>query len=109
LNKKDWKSISINMFTSVFTQVEKFPQSFSCWSSSILWRFLGEKEVAITGTNIEKCVEYHLSNYEPNRILQTSVVEKNYPLLSGKNYSNVALVYVCKEYSCSEPALYFEK
>jgi hypothetical protein len=65
--------------------------------------------VAITGTKIEKCVEEQLSKYEPNRILQSSVIEKNYPLLVGKNYSNAAMVYVCKDYSCSEPEVYLEK
>ena len=109
LNKKEWKSISLIMLASVFNQVEKFPQSFSYWSSSILWRSIGEKEVAITGTNIEKCVEEALSKYEPNRILQSGVVEKNYPLLKGKNFSNAALIYVCEDYSCKEPEIYFQK
>jgi len=109
LNKKQWKSYAIGMLTSVFSQVEKFPQSFSVWASSMLWRFIGEKEVAITGTKIEKCVEEQLSKYEPNRILQSSVVEKNYPLLKDKDYSNAALVYVCKDYSCALPEVYVEK
>jgi hypothetical protein len=47
--------------------------------------------------------------YEPNRILQSSCEEKKYPLLIGKNYSNAAMVYVCKDYSCAEPEVYFEK
>jgi uncharacterized protein YyaL (SSP411 family) len=109
LDKKDWKSISLNMLAGVFNQVKKFPQSFSCWSSSMLWRSIGEKEVAITGTNIEKCVDEELSKYEPNRILQSGVVEKNYPLLKNKDYSNAALIYVCKDYSCALPEVYFEK
>jgi uncharacterized protein YyaL (SSP411 family) len=109
LNKKDWKSLSLNMLASISNQVEKFPQSFSYCAFSILLRFIGEKEVAITGTKIEKCVEYHLSKYEPNRILHSSFVEKNYPLLKGKNYSKSALVYVCKDYSCLAPEVYFEK
>lgn len=109
LNKKDWKSLSLNMLASISNQVEKFPQSFSYWASSILWRYIGAKEMAITGIKIEKCVEFHLSNYEPNRIFQSSFVEKNYPLLLGKNYSNSALVYVCKDYTCSAPEVYFEK
>jgi uncharacterized protein YyaL (SSP411 family) len=109
LNKKQWKSYAIGMLTSVFSQVEKFPQSFSRWASSMLWRFIGEKEVAITGKKIEKCVEEQLSKYEPNRILQSSVVEKNYPLLKDKDYSNAALVYVCKDYSCALPEVYVEK
>ncbi|MCX6294276.1 MAG: hypothetical protein NT127_08305, partial [Sphingobacteriales bacterium] len=109
LNKKDWKSLSLNILASVFNQVEKFPQSFSYWASSILWRFIGDKEVVITGTKIEKCVEFHLSNYEPNRIFQSSVVEKKYPFLLGKDYSNPAMVYVCKDYTCSNPEVYFEK
>jgi len=109
LNKKDWKLLSLNILASVFNQVEKFPQSFSVWASSMLWRFIGEKEVAITGKKIEKCVEEQLSKYEPNRILQSSEVEKNYPLLKDKAYSNAAMVYVCKDYSCALPEVYFEK
>ena len=109
LNKKEWKSLALNILTSVFNQVEKFPQSFSVWASSILWRFVGEKEIAITGEKIEKCLQERLSMYEPNRILQASCEEKNYPLLIGKNYSNAAMVYVCKDYSCAEPEVYFEK
>ena len=109
LDKKEWKSIALSMLTSLFNQLEKFPQSFSYWSSSILYRFIGEKEVAITGKKIDKCLEEQLSRYEPNRILQSSNVEKNYPLLKGKNYSNSALIYVCKDYSCSEPERYLEK
>ncbi len=109
LNKKEWKSSALNMLISISNQVEKFPQSFSVWASSILWRFIGEKEVAITGKKIEKCVEERLSKYEPNRILQSSVVEKKYPLLIGKDYSNSAMVYVCKDYTCTEPEVYFEK
>jgi hypothetical protein len=109
MHKKDWKSYSMNMVTSIFSQLEKFPQSFSMWASSILWRFIGEKEVAITGKKIENCVEEHLTKYEPNRILQASAIEKNYPLLKGKDYSNTALVYVCKNYACTTPIPYFDK
>jgi uncharacterized protein YyaL (SSP411 family) len=109
LNKKDWKLLSLNILASVFNQVEKFPQSFSVWASSILLRFIGEKEIAITGEKIEKCLQERLSTYEPNRILQSSCEEKKYPLLIGKNYSNAAMVYVCKDYSCALPEVYFEK
>jgi uncharacterized protein YyaL (SSP411 family) len=109
MHKKDWKSYSLKMVTSIFSQLEKFPQSFSMWASSILWRFIGEKEVAITGKKIQKCVEEYLTMYEPNRILQASDLEKNYPLLKGKDYSNAALVYICKDYACTVPIQYFDK
>ena len=100
---QEWQNQAEQMLDTVLLLVEKHPSSFSIWLSVMIKHFKGYKEIIITGGDAISMLKEVLSNFIPNKIIQSSIVEKNYPLLKNKKFGNEGLIYVCENFSCAEP------
>ena len=100
---QEWQNQAEQMLAATLILVEMHPSSFSVWLSVMLKHCKGYKEIIITGGGALTLLREVLSNFIPNKIIQSSIVEKKYPLLKNKKFGNEGLIYVCENFCCSEP------
>jgi uncharacterized protein YyaL (SSP411 family) len=91
------------MFLALKQFTEKYPSTFAIWGSSMLKYFRGLKEIVVTGQKADQLRSEVLRYYIPEKVFQSSNVEKKYPLLKSKDLKNQGLIYVCESFSCAEP------
>jgi len=104
-DEKEWHSRAMNLLSNILGAVVKYPSSFAVWAGSLLKQAVGINEIVITGKNIEKERSGLLREYIPNKILQSSAAEREFPLLKHKSFSGTALIYVCRNYQCQAPVI----
>jgi uncharacterized protein YyaL (SSP411 family) len=63
----------------------------------------GIAEVAITGEELKEPLEKILSQFLPNKVLQSSTKEENFPLLLKRSYEKHPTTYLCRNYHCEKP------
>jgi hypothetical protein len=82
----------------------KYPISFGIWASILQEKIVGTKEIVVTGLNFTQSLSVINQAYTPNKLLQSTNVEKNnFPLLLNKVIKAENTFYLCKNYSCLEP------
>ena len=101
--KNEWEELAQSMFSAIKQFTEKYPSTFAVWASSLLKQSRGLKEIVVTGQGLHQLRAEILKYYIPNKVFQSSIVEKKYPLLKNKEYKNHGLIYVCENFSCAEP------
>ncbi len=99
----DWHRKAHAMFTAMIPVIAKHPNSFAGWGTGIIKQAIGSIEIVVTGTEAAALAEDVLKQFIPNRILQGSAVEKDFPMLANKKYDQGALIYLCKNNSCFDP------
>lgn len=103
-DKFDWKSRSNEMIFSVGKVLLNYPNSFGSWASIAQLNINNLKEIVVVGKDISKELTLLLKKYIPDKILQSTIVEmENYPLLAGKLVNDTSKVYLCHDYSCTQP------
>jgi uncharacterized protein YyaL (SSP411 family) len=100
-----WAAQAKKMIGSLAPAIRKYPNSFACWAMSVLKESEGKIELAITGLDAAEKAAEILKSYMPNKVLQYSMREKDFPMLKDKSYENQSKIYVCKEYRCLAPVL----
>jgi len=101
--KNEWEQLAYSMFLALKQFTEKYPSTFAIWGSSMLKYFRGLKEIVVTGQKADQLRAEVLRYYIPEKVFQSSNVEKKYPLLKSKDFKNQGLIYVCENFSCAEP------
>ena len=91
------------MYIALKPFTEKYPATFAIWASTILKSYKGLTEIVVAGQNLDGLRVGILKKFIPHMVFQSSNVEKNYPLLKSKDYTNDGLIYVCENFSCAEP------
>ena len=102
-DKSEWLNKATNMVTAISDTLKKYPTSFAVWATLFLKLSKGISEIAITGNNTNQVLKNILYEYIPDRILQSSNFPIDLPLLSAKEYSDIPLIYFCKDYNCQQP------
>jgi uncharacterized protein YyaL (SSP411 family) len=103
LNQPDWTSRSIGNILIINKIVLNYPSSFGIWSKLILLQEIGLLEITLTGKRNKAALKEILAMFLPNKIIQSSDVEKPYPLLINKNYKEDLSIYICHQNKCLEP------
>ncbi len=98
-----WWSIANKMLITLSDILLKYPGSFAVWAHLLIKQRSGTNEIALTGKNVEELLKEIMKIYLPGRVLQSSDVEKDLPLLKNKIYGENPLIFLCKNYSCSAP------
>ena len=103
LDKENWVNQAKRMLLGMCVTMEDYPLSFSHWCNLYLLHTKGMAEVTITGNAIQTMVKEVLKRFLPNRILQSSTEEKEFPFLLGKNYESHSHIYLCFNNTCFQP------
>ncbi len=105
-DKRDWRERSYWMVTSMGRAVTRYPTSFGIWNNLLMEIMAGTKEIAIVGNNaLEMHVEL-LKEFIPHRVIMASKKALDtFPLLTGKEATDPASIYLCKEFSCLKPVI----
>lgn len=98
-----WKERVIVVLESLKKAYVKYPSSFAVHAKVCLKQLLGLNEIVITGKNYEEMLKDILRIYLPNRIIQSSMVKSDMPLLKDKDYEKERLIYLCRDYMCKGP------
>ncbi len=98
-----WKQHSLRMLSHMRKAIQSHPLSLSNWALIALMEYKGIKEIVVTGLDYLKVLHEINALYLPPRVIQSSDVEKSYPLLKSKAYNFDPLIYVCENFSCKKP------
>jgi len=105
LDKKEWGERSIDMLEKIGNAITKYPTSFSLWSCLLQEKIFGTLEIAlISNKNSSMFLTELLALYLPHKVLMEGKKEiSRYPLLANKPISDVATIYLCRNYTCHNP------
>jgi uncharacterized protein YyaL (SSP411 family) len=101
-NNKEWLEQSEYMVQKVEKIAQKHPISLSKWCLVLLNNSIGLMDIVVTGKDAIINISKVLVNFLPNKVLQSSNVELDLPLLKHKKYDNSVLFYICKNNACKE-------
>jgi len=101
-NHNEWLEQSENMVQKIEKIAHKHPISLSNWCLVLLNNSIGLMDIVITGKDAFINITQVLGNFLPNKVLQSSVVEMDLPLLKHKKYDKNVLFYICKNNTCRE-------
>ncbi len=103
LDEKVWSDRGHAMLRGMFNGMKKHPTSFAVWAGAYLLQTAGISEIVLAGQEIEVPLSVLLKEYLPNKLVQSSKLEHDLPLLSKKDYTKPVTIYLCKNYSCGKP------
>ena len=101
-NNKEWLEQSEDMVQKVEKIAHKHPISLSNWCLVLLNNSIGVMDIVVTGKDAIFNISKVLINFLPNKVLQSSNVELDLPLLKHKKYDNSVLFYICQNNACRE-------
>ncbi|MBS1934905.1 MAG: thioredoxin domain-containing protein, partial [Bacteroidetes bacterium] len=100
----EWKERATKMCSALSGTIIKYPSSFAVWATLIQQLTYGIVELVITGENLEEIRKLFLGTFIPNKIYQSTTLEnKEFPILKGKNVNKDPLIFICKDYACQNP------
>lgn len=103
-DQPQWKEQSVKNLNSILQAVIRYPGSFGVWASLVFDQVIGINEMAIVGSNFYEYRDNLIRHYQPNKIVQTSLIENpDFPLLRGRGTVSETLLYLCKNYTCHQP------
>ncbi|MGE5108221.1 MAG: thioredoxin domain-containing protein [Sphingobacteriales bacterium] len=103
-DQAQWKEQSVKNLNSILQAVIRYPGSFGVWASLVFDQVIGINEMAIVGSNFYEYRDNLIRHYQPNKIVQTSLIENpDFPLLRGRGAVSETLLYLCKNYTCHQP------
>ncbi|RYF87622.1 MAG: thioredoxin domain-containing protein [Chitinophagaceae bacterium] len=103
LDEAKWTERGHEMMQGIAHGMKKYPTSFAVWAGIYLNQVLGINEIAITGTAYNSILKEVLQLFLPNKMLQSSTGEDQFPLLLGKDFKRAATIYHCQNYACGKP------
>jgi uncharacterized protein len=103
-DKREWRERSYWMVTSMGKTVTRYPTSFGIWNNLLMEILAGTQEIAIVGKNAMQLHGELLKEFIPYRVLMASIKGDNtFPLMGGKEATDPASIYLCKDFSCLQP------
>jgi len=103
-DKSQWKEKSVQMISSLFNAIVRYPTSFGAWACVLLESLVGINEIVIISEESQRILTQVLKEYIPHKIIMSATEGSNsFPLLSGKEKNEEAALYLCRDYSCENP------
>lgn len=103
LNEKKWIQKGTAMLQGMGMASQKHPGSFAVWAGIFMRQTVGINEIVLTGKNIIPGLKTILCYYLPNKILQSSDMMQDFPLLQQKDFEKDVVLYLCEQYTCKTP------
>lgn len=101
---QEWQNIANKMLQNMVPSIINHPNSFAVWASLVQQKIYGTNEIALCGKSILTELPKLLQKYIPNKVLQTSIVEKkDFPLLKNRFLIEKNTFYLCRNNSCYKP------
>jgi hypothetical protein len=103
-NDNAWINQSTLNLKAFENAILNHPTSFGVWASLAQQNCYGINELVITGKKITQTLSVVLHAFIPNKVLQSTNIEKNnFPLLQNKPIKEENTFYLCKNYNCTKP------
>ena len=102
-DEPQWKNRALSMIDSLKTIILKHPNSFGIWAGTSLNILAGINEIVITGINKTPQLQKVLHQFIPNKIVQSTHVSSNLPMLINKQILDTSTIYLCHNYQCNAP------
>lgn len=100
----DWKNYSSDMIDVMYKSTILYPNSFASWACLIQQKIYGINEIILCGSEILSYLPSVLEKYIPNKVFQTTNVEKKeFPLLKNRFIKEKNTFYLCRNNSCNKP------
>jgi uncharacterized protein len=104
-DKHEWRQRAVSITNGLLPAVTRHPGSFAIWASFVLGQVVGINEIVIAGEEYATRRDALLQYYLPAMVLQCAGAElPEMPLLKGKFGHQGTLFYLCRNYSCQQPA-----
>jgi uncharacterized protein YyaL (SSP411 family) len=103
LNRPDWADRANSMLSAMGELVQKYPTSFGVWAMEILKRAVEPVEIIVTGKNLSTLLPQILAEYLPHKIIQSAMINQDFPLFQGKEFGDESRIFICKNYGCQPP------
>lgn len=99
----DWEERARAMCGSMRPVITRYPTSFGAWAQLGQWMVYELNELAIVGDKAPAFLQQVLTDYIPDKLLQSSTTALDeFPLLRGR-MQDETLAYLCKNYTCLQP------
>ena len=103
-NEPNWRSRAEQMMKAICPLVIKYPGSFGNWACLLLQQLSGINEIAVVGKKYLEMAGEILRTYIPEKVMMAAEYQrKEFALLNKKESSENALIYLCKNYTCTLP------
>ena len=103
-DNSDWREKSVRMISSLGNAIIRYPTSFGNWACFLIEITYGTNEIAIISNEPQPILIQVLKEYIPYKIIMSGIEGSNsFPLLSGKEKSKEAALYLCRDYTCENP------
>jgi len=103
-DKSQWKEKSVQMISSLFNAIVRYPTSFGVWACILLEISIGINEIVIISEESQRILTQVLKEYIPHKVIMSATEGSNsFPLLSGKEKNGGSALYLCRDYSCENP------
>ncbi|HJS55206.1 MAG TPA: hypothetical protein VJ765_11705, partial [Chitinophagaceae bacterium] len=102
-DKPGWREKSIRLIQSLGNAIIRYPTTFGAWACLMQEIIAGTSEIAIISDTGDTRSQV-LKEYIPHKIIMSGSEGSNsFPLLSGKEKSYEAKIYLCRAYVCEKP------
>ncbi len=103
-NNTGWRDRALAMSAALSNVAIKYPTSFGLWTSVLSDICNGLNEIAVVGERYNEVVLSMMSNYLPNKVIQSSPEDNDeFSLLFGRYKKGKTYIYLCRNYSCMQP------
>src|SRR6187397_2262096 len=103
-DKSQWKEKSVQMISSLFNAIVRYPTSFGAWACVLLESLIGINEIVIISEESQRILTQVLKEYIPHKIIMSATEGSNsFPLLCGKEKNEEAALYLCRDHTCENP------
>jgi len=103
-DERSWKERSVQMISSLFSAIVRYPTSFGAWACALLEISNGINEIVVISEESQRILTQVLKEYIPHKIIMSGADGSNsFPLLTGKEKSKETAIYLCRDYTCENP------
>src|SRR6188768_3082898 len=103
-DERSWMERSVQMISSLFSAIVRYPTSFGTWACALLEISNGINEIVVISEQSQRILTQVLKEYIPHKIIMSGAEGSNsFPLLTGKEKSKETAIYLCRDYTCENP------
>lgn len=103
-DRTGWRERSEGMVSSLASAVTRYPTSFGVWNGLLMEMTSGTDEITVVGKGASDIHRKILQEFIPHRVLMTTLeADNSWPLLKGKQETDPASIFLCRNFSCSPP------
>lgn len=99
-----YKTKATQMLKSIQPTIMKYPSAFSRWTALLLDYAFPVYEIAVVGQNAHPLADQIRDKYLGGSLLMAATADQQqYPLLQQRYRPQQTLIYLCKDYVCTQP------